>query len=134
MGASVAALALRSWVVVVGHAGDAQCFRLRRGVLRQLTARDERWSGGGPLGAPGFAAEPPRDYDCAAGDTFLLCNHQVAGGVGDVLSANAPDEAVPRLVLRLVDAARRRAPGATAPSSPACPTSSSSPSTSGRGF
>jgi serine/threonine protein phosphatase PrpC len=119
MGSTLAALALADGRAVVGHVGDSRVYRLRDGVLRQLT-RDhslyaEMQAAGASLPPKGqcpFANVITRALglgdDCGApelsshelrpGDVYLLCTdglseHVADERVAEVLASQAPSAA-----------------------------------------
>jgi len=124
MGTTATALVLRPEGAWVGHVGDSRAYRLRDGVLEQLTfdhslvweyARRHkvdpetvkdipsnvilRCLGPEPL----VQVDVEGPYPLQAGDTFLLCSDGLSGPLSDleigaVLEAMPPDEAVRFLI------------------------------------
>lgn len=129
MGTTLTALLVDDQVGIVGHVGDSRAYRLRDGVLAQLThdhswvadrvrqgllseeeARRHRWRNviTNALGAAANFRLDLGTIDVQAGDRFLLCSDGVSmmvseGLMAQILGAQAPQAAADALVAEAND-------------------------------
>lgn len=127
MGSTISILLVRDQRVIVGHIGDSRVYRLRDGVLEQLTSDHTLYA---QLVAEGHDMPPPEEYpysnvitralgasgdadvltvEVRTGDRFLLCTDGLTGPLGDdelaaIIAAHDPAEASRRLVERAYEA------------------------------
>jgi serine/threonine protein phosphatase PrpC len=132
MASTIAALHLSGKVAVIGHCGDSRVYRLRDGVIEQLTHDHSLYA---QLKASGARDVPPPDQypfknvvtrvlgseqhqadirsePLQAGDAFVLCSDGLVESVDDatlaeVLRSLLPKAAAPRLVREAYDRGSR---------------------------
>lgn len=127
MGSTVAALVVRDGKAVVAHVGDSRVYRLRDGVLRQLTedhsvyAEMQRAGAEVParencaylnvitraVGLSGGARPDVASELARPGDVYLLCTDGLVEGLpearmAELVGAFSPDEAVEALVAEAI--------------------------------
>ncbi len=129
MGATLAMVVCDGTRLAVAHVGDSRVYRLRGGVLTQLTRDHSVWeelkaAGRAPperanfqfknqitraLGIEGSHRADSSVHELLAGDTFLMCSDGLYDPVGDeaiatALAATSPEEACETLVVGAYDA------------------------------
>ncbi len=133
MGTTLAVLVLRDNKAIVGHVGDSRVYRLRDGLLEQLTEDhslyNELLQGGAPnlppksrfpmanvitraIGRPSNAEPDTTVFDVEEGDTFLLCTDGLSevlepDVIATILELLPPEEAAKSLVLESYSAGSR---------------------------